>query len=200
MGNPVYWALGTAIAAAVAGALAWAVATRRLGRYGPFVAVFAVFAVLWTAWPYWYVYQLQTALADGDKVRLSVIVDWPSVRDGIREDLKAAYANKFVSPDPRVQGLAQALGGAAIDRMVEAQINPSTLSQMVRQGYQDDNPMSVVRYAFFERGPFVFRTDIGPPGSSPDHQSIYIMEWNWGWRLERIMVAPYLLGLGDGAS
>lgn len=193
MGNPVYWALGTALVAALAGALAWAVATRRLGRYGPAIAAFVAFAALWTIWPYWAIHDLQTSLTRGDKVRLASLVDWTSVRGGIRDDLKAAYTNKIIAPDPRMQALSQAISGAAIDRIVDQQINASTLSEIAMSGFGAEDPMGQVRYAFFEGSPLVFRMDIGPAGSTSERQTIYLLEWNLGWRLKRIIVAPYLL-------
>ncbi|MFZ2467005.1 DUF2939 domain-containing protein [Parvibaculum sedimenti] len=193
MGNPVYWGLGTALAAALAGGLAWTVASGRLGRSAPYVVCLVVFATLWTAWAYWAIYDLQISLDRGDKVRLASLVDWTSVREGIRDDLKAAYTNKIIAPDPRVQALSQAMSGAMIDRMVDAQINPSTLSDMARSGFGGSDPMGQIRYAFFEGSPLVFRMDIGPEGSATDHQTIYLLEWNLGWRLKRIIVAPYLL-------
>lgn len=193
VGNPFYWVIGTALAAGFVGVLAWAVASGRLGRYAPYVVGFIGFAALWTAWPYWAIYDLQTALDKGDKVRLASLVDWNAVREGIRDDLKAAYTNKIVAPDPRVQALSQAMSGAMIDRMVDAQINPSTLSDMARSGFGGTDPMGQIRYAFFEGSPLVFRMDIGPAGSNVDRQTIYLLEWNLGWRLKRIIVAPYLL-------
>jgi hypothetical protein len=193
LGNPVFWALGTALVAALAGALAWAVATRRFGRYGPAIAGLAIFIALWTVWPYWAIYDLQTSLTQGDKVRLASLVDWTSVREGIRDDLKAAYTNKIVAPDPRVQALTRAVSSAAIDRVVDQQINASTLSEIAKSGFGSEDPMGQVRYAFFEGSPLVFRMDIGPAGSASEQQTIYLLEWNLGWRLKRIMVAPYLL-------
>lgn len=193
LGNPVFWAFGTALVAALAGALAWAVATRRFGRYGPAIAGLAIFIALWTVWPYWAIYDLQTSLTQGDKVRLASLVDWTSVREGIRDDLKAAYTNKIVAPDPRVQALTRAVSSAAIDRVVDQQINASTLSEIAKSGFGSEDPMGQVRYAFFEGSPLVFRMDIGPAGSASEQQTIYLLEWNLGWRLKRIMVAPYLL-------
>lgn len=193
LGNPVFWALGTALVAALAGGLTWAVATRRFGRYGPAVAGLAIFIALWTVWPYWAIYDLQTSLTQGDKVRLASLVDWTSVREGIRDDLKAAYTNKIVAPDPRVQAFTRAVSSAAIDRVVDQQINASTLSEIAKSGFGSGDPMGQVRYAFFEGSPLVFRMDIGPAGSASEQQTIYLLEWNLGWRLKRIIVAPYLL-------
>lgn len=193
MGNPVYWALGTVLVAALAGALAWAVATKRLGRYGPYAVAVVLFVAVWTAWPYWAIYDLQTSLDRGDKVRLASLVDWTSVREGIRDDLKAAYTNKIVAPDPRIQALSQAMSSAAIDRVVDAQVNPSSLAELTRSGFGASDPMGQIRYAFFEGSPLVFRMDIGPVGSISEQQTIYLLEWSLGWRLKRIIVAPYLL-------
>lgn len=197
MGNPVYWALGTLLVGGIAGGLAYGIATRKLGKYGPYLAGFFVFALLWTIWPYWAIYDLQTALVRGDKVRLSSMVDWDEVRAGVREDLKVAYTAKIRADDPRMQALSQAMSSAAIDQVVAQQINPAMLSEMAKNGMASDaNPMSQVRYAFFAGSPMVFRMDIGAEFSSQNERTIYLLEWNLGWRLKRIMVAPYLLGAG----
>jgi hypothetical protein len=152
-----------------------------------------LFVAVWTAWPYWAIYDLQTSLDRGDKVRLASLVDWTSVREGIRDDLKAAYTNKIVAPDPRIQALSQAMSSAAIDRVVDAQVNPSSLAELTRSGFGASDPMGQIRYAFFEGSPLVFRMDIGPVGSISEQQTIYLLEWSLGWRLKRIIVAPYLL-------
>lgn len=196
MGHLLYWIIGTAIAAALAGGLAWAVATRKLGRAGPYVAGAAIFAVLWTIWPYWSLYKLQKAMAEGDQVTLASSVDWQAVRSGVADDLKAAYTSKIVSLDPRTQQIAQAMSATLIDRTVQTQINPGTLAQMSQTGLWAENPMSNVRYAFFEGSPFVFRADIAPASAPAEQTTIYLLEWSWGWQLKRVIVAPYLLKLG----
>lgn len=193
MGNPVFWLLGTALVAAMAGGLAYGVVSGRLGRLGPYLVGLFVFVLVWTIWPYWAIYDLQTALVRGDKIRLASTVDWDSVREGVRDDLKAAYTAKIVNADPRIQALSQAMSAAAIDQVVNAQINPSMLSEMARNGGDPSDPMGQVRYAFFAGSPLVFRMDIGSRFSTPDEQTIYLLEWNLGWKLKRIIVAPYLL-------
>lgn len=194
MGSLVFWILGTAFVAAIVGGLAYGLATRRLGKAGPYLAGVLAFVALWVIWPYWAIYDLQTALLAGDKVRLASQVDWSSVRDGVREDLKAAYTSKIVNSDPRLQALGQALNSRVIDQVVDTLINPSMLSEGAKAGGGDlSHPMDQVRYAFFAGSPLVFRMDIGAHFSTPDQQTIYLLEWNLGWRLKRIIVAPYLL-------
>jgi len=193
LGSLVFWLLGTAAVAAVAGGLAYGVMSGKLGRAGPYLVGLFIFAVIWTVWPYWAIYDLQTALVQGDKIRLASMVDWDSVREGVREDLKAAYTAKIVNADPRVQALSQAISSRAIDQVVNTQINPSMLSEMAKGGGDGSDPMEQVRYAFFSGSPLVFRMDIGAPFSTPDEQTIYLLEWNLGWKLKRIIVAPYLL-------
>lgn len=196
MGHWVYWMLGTAAAAALAGGFAWAVATKRLGRFGPYWAAAAGFALLWAIWPYWSLYKFQVAIAAGDQVSLASSVDWTSVRTGIGDDLKAAYTAKIVSRDPRAQQMAQAMSASIIDRTVQTQINPATLASLTRGGPQvGDNPMQNVRYAFFQGSPFVFRADMGVAGAPAEQRTIYLFEWSLGWQLKRVMVAPYLLNL-----
>jgi hypothetical protein len=197
LGSAAFWILGIVLAAAIAGGLAYGLATKRLGRHGPYIVGVVVFVALWMAWPYWAIYDLQTALVRGDKVRLASLVDWTSVREGVRDDLKAAYTSKIVGSDPRFQALGQALSSAAIDRVVNEQINPSMLSEVAKGGRTDPDPMGQVRYAFFAGSPLVFRMDIGPEFSTQRERTIYLLEWNLGWKLKRIIVAPYLLGMGE---
>ncbi len=194
MGSLVFWILGTVLVAAVVGGLAYGLATKRFGKSGPYLVGVLGFVALWMIWPYWAIYDLQTALLTGDKVSLSSQVDWTSVRDGVREDLKAAYSTKIVNPDPRLQALGQALNSRAIDQVVDTLINPSMLSEGAKASGGDlSDPMGQVRYAFFAGSPLVFRMDIGARFSTPDEQTIYLLEWNLGWHLKRIIVAPYLL-------
>lgn len=193
MGNPIYWVLGTVLLAAIVAGLAYGLATKRFGRYGPYIVGVFAFVVLWTVWPYWAIYDLQSALVRGDKVRLSSLVDWSQVREGVREDMKAAFAGRLVGGDPRSRVLGQALGSAAIDRIVETQINPAMLSEVAKGGRTDPDPMGQVRYAFFEGSPLVFRMDIGSTFSTQEERTIYLLEWNLGWKLKRIIIAPYLL-------
>ena len=193
MGSLVFWLSGTALVAAIAGGLAYGVLSGKLGRFGPYLVGLFAFVLVWTIWPYWAIYDLQTALLRGDKIALTSMVDWDSVREGVRDDLKAAYTAKIVNADPRAQALSQALSARAIDQVVNAQINPSMLSEMAKNGGDISDPMGQVRYAFFAGSPLVFRMDIGPQFSTPDEQTIYLLEWNLGWKLKRIIVAPYLL-------
>lgn len=197
LNNPLYWVLGTLVMALLAGGLAYGLVMGKLGRYGAYIVAGFVVALVWTAWPYWAIYDLQTALLNGDKVRLASRVDWTSVRDGVRDDLKAAYSSKIVAIDPRMQTLSEAYSRAAIDSVVEQQINPEALSAMAQSGANVSEPMAAVRYAFFQGSPLVFRMDLGATFSTQDERTIYLLEWNFGWRLKRIIVAPYLLkGLG----
>src|SRR3546814_8085160 len=112
-----------------------------------------------------------------------------------RTDTLFTYTTLFrsMAPDPRVQALSQAMSSAAIDRVVDQQINPSSLSEITKAGFGAENPMANIRYAFFEGSPLIFRMDIGPVDSIAEQQTIYLLEWNLGWRLKRIIVAPYLL-------
>lgn len=193
MGDLVYWILGTALIAAVVGGLVYGLASKRLGKAGPYLVGVLGFAAMWMIWPYWAIYDLQTALVNGDKIKLASMVDWPAVREGVRDDLKAAYLKPTMGGDPRTQAIREAIGSNAIDRVVEQQINPSMLSEMAKGGGDSSDPMAQVRYAFFAGSPLVFRMDIGTAFSTPRERTIYLLEWNLGWRLKRVIVAPALL-------
>jgi hypothetical protein len=51
------------------------------------LAVFVGVGVGYAAWPYVTLYRLGQAIRSGDAATLQTLVDWPSVREGIKEDV-----------------------------------------------------------------------------------------------------------------
>ena len=119
-----------------------------------------------------------------------------------RGERRCRAEHTFAGPRPQAAtetpcGGVQAISASLIDRTVQTQINAGTLAGLAQAGPGvGSNPMENVRYAFFQGSPFIFRVNLGPEGSDVDRQTIYLTEWNWGWQLKRVLVAPYLLKLG----
>jgi hypothetical protein len=56
--------------------------------------------------------------------------------------------------------------------------------------------MSQIRYAFFAGSPFIFRMDTGAEFSTQNERTIYLLEWDYGWRLKHVLLAPEDLSFG----
>ncbi len=54
---------------------------------GPILATLAAVGLAYGAYPYVTLYRIGDAIRGGDTKTLEVLVDWPSVREGIKEDI-----------------------------------------------------------------------------------------------------------------
>jgi hypothetical protein len=104
---------------------------------GGFVALFLLFYGLS---PFLAAGPLVTALKTGDRDKLEQLIDFPSVREHLKEDLRARLMHKLQS-DLGVKhspfaGLGMLIGPAIVDRMVDNLITPATISTVVQNGRQ----------------------------------------------------------------
>ena len=95
----------------------------------------ALAATGWLAWPYYAVYRITKAVDEGDTVKLEQYVSWPSVRQGIKDDLNAVLAYRLAN-DPEASGAVGGLGAillpAAINQMVDSYMTASGLAELLR--------------------------------------------------------------------
>lgn len=105
-------------------------------------------ALAWLAWPYYAAYDLVQAVQSGDVVALEHRVEWPSVREGLREDFKAAFAKKMVADASRGDkagsalgaGLAALIGPKIIDTAVDAYVTPQGIATLIKSGRPQMQP------------------------------------------------------------
>ena len=106
------------------------------------IGVFALFILLYIANPYIATYQLFSALKNGDAEALKRRVDFPELRESLKEEIKATMlqqAKKSISKASKEDnpmgllgaGLAAAFGPTLIDGLVDSFVTPSGLAQLI---------------------------------------------------------------------
>jgi hypothetical protein len=167
------------------------------------IAGLLVFLVaVYVAYPYFALYRLGEVLRTQDADAVESKVDWPRVRQGIKDDVNAALLAK-VNPDDAnpLAGLGVALAGKLASPVVDATVTPSgliavanadrpTLATLVTQIYVSgsvDQPLPRLIHSGFS-GPATFDATIMPRGATSDDGAIHLrLELEGGyWMLTRI--------------
>ena len=104
-------------------------------------------ALFYVAYPYWTLYRLDRALEAHDTASLDAIIDWPSVRRNLRDDMVAAATAKLLPSDTganRRSGgdLLTAWGAALIDSATRGLLTSEALATLYDQRRR-------ARFAFF---------------------------------------------------
>lgn len=99
------------------------------------VGVVLITALLWIIWPYYALYELSNALQDGDSVALDGMVEWSSVREGLRGDLNVLFLSQMKSQKNDIgNGLAALLMPSVINQMVDSYVTPQGIAYLIRTG------------------------------------------------------------------
>jgi hypothetical protein len=166
----------------------------------------------WTVWPYYAVYDLVVAVREGDISTLEDRVEWDSVRQSLRADIKANVlaAAKLNTNAPSAglgAGRALMLAPAIIDGMIDSYVTPQGVAAIVRPTNKTDagqtavdSPKTLtqavqaaakgldqVRYAFFSGGPLTFKVQIEAESKKP---ITLLFKWSGDWKLTRIVLPP----------
>ena len=156
-------------------------------------------------WPYLTLLRLDRAIDEADAVALEELVDWTSVRGGLRDDMNAALG-RVLSDSSSGEGalagaLAAVIGPGLIDQLVDSYVTPSGLATMLRSGQleeQSNSPGSSdaenndqglfdrLEYAFFS-GPTTFRVRLKPENEDFGITALLRFE-NLSWRLTRVFL------------
>ncbi|MEA2788753.1 MAG: hypothetical protein QOG73_1159 [Acetobacteraceae bacterium] len=162
----------------------------------PILATVLVMGVGYAASPYVTLYRLGSAIRSADAATLESLVDWPAVREGIKEDACDLAANA----DPKTGSTELPPFGASfvhgitvnsIDKAVtpQALVAATAVSDPVTS---DPRGADVhVNWAFFS-GLTSFTVSLQPPGqASPVKVE---MDWRHGeWRVRRVWLPDELL-------
>jgi nitrogen fixation-related uncharacterized protein len=102
------------------------------------VAVVLVVAGLYLASPFWAVQSLRNAARDQDRDKLEQLVDFPSVRESMKAQMKAKMLKSF-QEDPEMQGnpfagLAMAMAPMMIDGMIDSFVTPEAMTAIMEKG------------------------------------------------------------------
>ena len=96
------------------------------------VVALALIAWLFVS-PYIALYQLRSAAQEGDVEQLSELVDFPSVRENLKADMKAHLIRELAKEDDNpFAGLGLMLANSMVNAMVEGFVSPSGIAALAR--------------------------------------------------------------------
>jgi hypothetical protein len=91
--------------------------------------------------PYVALSQLRSAAQEGDVEQLSELVDFPSVRENLKADLKAHMIKELAQEeDNPFAGLGLMIANSMVDVVVEGMVSPSGISALARSATPDVTP------------------------------------------------------------
>jgi hypothetical protein len=99
-----------------------------LGSIGTAVAVYFIGS------PYLTVHQMRSAAQNRDGEALSEYIEFPSVRQSLKDQINAAFAKEMSKKDMKHNSLAAvdaAFASVLVDKIVEAYVNPAAITQMM---------------------------------------------------------------------
>ncbi|MFP3943750.1 MAG: DUF2939 domain-containing protein [Alphaproteobacteria bacterium] len=158
-----------------------------------FTAVVLLLAVVWAAWPYGNLWFFGQAVDAGDEARMEQAVDWQSVRNHLKNDvrqrLSAELAGQGEADEPGQaiarQGL-MLLGAAIAEGLIDAYATPeallAVLNEIADAGEGEGEFFDTVSYAFFA-APTRFRVHVRPPDSGDKDEPLGLIfsfqDFNW---------------------
>jgi Protein of unknown function (DUF2939) len=167
----------------------------------PLFATVLSASVAYFAYPYVTLYRLGAAIERADAPTLEWLVDWPAVREGIKEDVCDLGAD---DPGPKTAGELPPFGASfirgitsnAIDKTVtpQALLAAASTEPANRPPRQPHGADVRVTWAFFD-GPTTFLVDLQPPGQAEPIE--LEMDLRHGeWRVQRVWLPAELLSTG----
>lgn len=146
--------------------------------------------------PYLAVHRLQADLQSGDQIRLEDDVDFPAVRENIKDQLNAVMTKKLSDNAGDLQNnpfasLAGLFASKLVDAMVDSFVTPAGLSKLM-EGVTDPNKASqpgrkpLDKAALGFDGLSRFKMDI--QGDDGKHIDMYLYRSGLSWRLSRIVL------------
>lgn len=163
----------------------------------PILAALLTIGLSYAAYPYITLYRISCAIRSGDTQTLETLVDWPSVREGIKEDICDLVVddpgNKSDGTLPPFgAGFMRGIASTAIDQAVTPQaLLAVTESQPVAPESRPRGADVAVNWAFFE-SPTKFVVSLHPAGqSAPIKLELHLRKA--AWQVDRIWLPPELL-------
>jgi len=98
------------------------------------IGIFGLFIAYAAASPYITIYQIKSAVDAKDGESLSEHIDFPSVRQSLKDQMNAVVMEKMQSEDMKSNpfaALGMAFAGTMVDKMVEAYVTPAGISKLM---------------------------------------------------------------------
>lgn len=161
----------------------------------PIIVGLCLLAATYIAYPFVTLYRLNAALARGDTRTLARLVDWPSVREGLQEDI-ADHVTSVSDPQAVTAGAELAPFGYSFARgVVHHSLQQDVTPQRVIDGLRGAGGRMGLRLAYFD-GVSGFMVRLGAGRGQPTIR--LQMDLDRGvWRVARIWLPLRLLQQAD---
>lgn len=170
------------------------------------VAAAILFGAAYLGSPFLAFGTIRDAARSGDAGRMQKAIDFPAVRSGLKEQLKAMFASR-IDAEPALRnnpfaGLGLKLLPTLIDKMVDAYLTPQSIAVMVAEARPPARPGEVIslnapsrletHYAYVNRD--LFRV-IASPAGHPGLPLEFLLRRRglFAWTLVRIDLPPKAL-------
>lgn len=165
----------------------------------PFLAVMLTIGLSYAAYPYVTLYRLGLAIRTADASALESLVDWPAVREGIKEDVCDLVAD---GSDDKSGTELPAFGASFVrgiaSNTIDRAVTPQALLAATTAVPANPAPRGAdvhVQWAFFE-SPTTFLVNLKPQGQAEPVK--LEMELRHGaWRVRRVWLPEELLTSGS---
>jgi Protein of unknown function (DUF2939) len=161
----------------------------------PLLAVFLTFAVTYGVYPYVTLYRLGAAIRGADAATLETLVDWPSVREGIKEDICDVVIDDV---DTKRGGALPAFGKSFMRGIASSNIDKNVTPQAIATIAPTSTPAASrpgadvhVDWAFFE-SPTKFSVSLRTQGlAEPIRLEMELR--NGEWQIRRVWLPTEML-------
>lgn len=158
-------------------------------------------ALAYAASPYVALARLHAAFLRGDVEYVAARVAWPSVREGLKQDIAEGVIGPMTETastatlPPFGASFVAGIAGSVVDR----EVTPSNMMTVMRQFRVEDpvapetvNPLSAFDWAFFQ-GPATFTVSVRPDDGDDGHLRLRLELRKWRWVVTRIWVPQDLV-------
>jgi hypothetical protein len=163
------------------------------------IAAVAMATVGYAAYPFVTLYQLESAVRDGDALTLADLVDWYSVREGIKEDICDLVLEE--GSDVAKKGLLPAFGASFVRGVtgssVDREFTPEKLANIGQPDAQSNGDASI-GWAFFS-APARFIINVKIVGQTEPVRAEMALA-GLRWKVTRVWIPETLLKQGHWAA
>jgi hypothetical protein len=161
------------------------------------LAAFLAVGITYVAYPYVTLFRLGEAIRQGDAATLQTLVDWPAVREGIKEDICDMVIDSPVTTQeggnlpPFGASFVRGIAANTIDRHVTPEALVAAVSASPRKQIDPSGANVAVNWAFFE-DPTQFLVSLSAQGQS-EPIKLEMRLHDGQWRVRRVWLPAELL-------
>jgi len=169
----------------------------------PLIGVLLAVGVAYGVYPYVTLYRLGQAIRNGDAARLEAMVDWNSVREGIKEDICDLVIDQpqQAQDDGRLPPFGAGFVRGIATNVIDRRVTPEALVAAAQQpATEQAAPGATVQvsWAFFA-GLSAFLVDLNTPGQATPIRLQMDLR-NGAWHVTRVWLPPELLGQANART